>query len=99
MAAFDQRDDRLVRVFLQHGDGRFGNGGGFVAVAQAIHNRHQRPMTERFDQVQIAGNILAGDRLRGDSPFDERFAIKQGSAHINAPIFASSPWSLCRLVI
>src|SRR5437667_735752 len=97
MAVFDQRNDRLLGLLLEGMDSDPGDGNRFVAMTQAVHDRDQRAVGERLDEVQIAANDLAWDRLRGHTPFDERTVLECGRAHSTHPFAHAYPRALADL--
>ena len=97
MAALDQHDHRLVRLFPENIHGDPGGRGRFFAVAEAVHHRDQCPVGEGLHQGQIAGDGLAGNRLRGHAPLQEGLAMKRGRAHSTHPLPHGYPGSLANL--
>lgn len=63
MTSLDERNDGLIRIFLQDRNSGLGSGSRLVTVPQSVHNSRKGTLAERFDQMQIAGNGLSGNWL------------------------------------
>ena len=78
MAAPEQRDDRLLRVFPQNVHSRLGGKNGLLAVPYSINGRQQNAVMKPFDQVHIPGHFLPGQRPRCDVPINQLLILDPG---------------------
>src|SRR5260370_39294274 len=102
MAAIDEREDRLLRVSFERGDGKLGGHRGFVPVAQPVHGGQQYRFGEGLHEMQVAGDRLAGERPRRHAPLDAGSLLKSARVHARSAIFSwlllfpYLPWTQCQ---
>src|SRR6266545_2389599 len=70
VAAADEIDQRLARVAVERADRGVRRGRGLLAVAEAVHDRDERPLADSLDEAEIAGLGLPGVRQRRERGLD-----------------------------